>query len=142
MPLDCHLFFDLADNNDRNIVLTSSRPMGPSDDPCKHGRYGAGTPTHLTHSLRLTRREHPTSERIVEDISRLPVTIEQTIAHKGCQVPEEAIHKKGCSRTERKGRSGDRLNSTVSVVACQRHGELRTEAKRLCASLELSVELP
>ena len=54
--------------------------------------------------LRLKWHEHPTSERIVEDISRLPVSIEQTIAHKGCQVPEEAIHKKGCRPHEAEGR--------------------------------------
>ena len=86
MPLDCHLFFDLADNNDKNITLTSSRPMGPKDDPCQHGRFGAGTPTHLSHSLRRTWREHPTSERIVQDIQRLDVTFEQIVAHKGCLV--------------------------------------------------------
>ena len=95
MPLDCHLFFDLADNNDKNIAATSSLPLGPKDDPCKHGRFGAGTPKHLADSLRLTWAEHPTSERILEDILRLPVTIEQIIAHKGkgCVVPEAAIHK-------------------------------------------------
>lgn len=59
----------------------------------EYGRYGVRTATHVSHSLRLTWREHPTGERIVGDISRLPVTIEQTIAHKGCQVPEEADRK-------------------------------------------------
>ena len=45
--------------------------------PCKHGRYCAGTPTQLSHSLRLTWADHPTSERIVEDIPaacRSPLT--------------------------------------------------------------------
>ena len=131
MPLDCHLFFDLADNNDRNITLTSSKPMGPKEEPCKFGRFGAGTPTHLSHSLRLTWADHPTSERIVEDISRLPTTIAATIAHKGCHVPEEAFHKKGCSRKKRKARSGLELSSAVSEVARQRHGELRAKAKSM-----------
>ena len=101
------------------------------DDPCKHGRYGAGTPTHLAHSLRLTWREHPSPERIVEDISRLPLTIDATIERKGCQVPEEAIHRKGCSRTKRKGRSDGGLSSAVSQVASQRQGESREMARRL-----------
>ena len=99
--------------------------MGPKDDPCKHSRYGAGTPTHLSHSLRLTWAEHPSSERIVEDICRLPITIDATIDHKGCYVPEEAFHKKGCSRKKRKARSGLGLSAAVSEAAHQRYGELR-----------------
>eukprot|EP00966_Prymnesium_polylepis_P085522 1980054-Prymnesium_polylepis.1 len=94
------------------------------------GRFGAGTPTHLSHSLRRTWREHPTSERIVQDIQRLDVTLEQIVAHKGCVVPEAAIHKNGCSRTKRKGQPGAGLSSAVSAVARQRHRELRAEAKR------------
>ena len=100
-------------------------------DPPAHGRFGAGTPKHLADSLRLTWAEHPTSERILEDILRLPVTIEQIIAHKGCVVPEAAIHKKGCSRTKRKGQSGSRLSPAVSAVVRQRAGELRAKAEQL-----------
>ena len=135
MPLDCHLFFDLADNTDKNIALTSSLDLGPTDDPCKYGRYGAGTPTHLSHSLRLTWADYPSPERIVEDIQRLPITIEQIIAHKGCLVPEAAIHKKGCSRTKRKGQRGVHMSSAVSKVVHQRHSELRAKAEKLAVGL-------
>jgi hypothetical protein len=135
MPLDCHLFFDLADNTDNNIALTSSLDLGPTDDPCKYGRYGAGTPTHLSHSLRLTWADYPSPERIVEDIQRLPITIEQIIAHKGCLVPEAAIHKKGCSRTKRKGQRGVHMSSAVSKVVHQRHSELRAKAEKLAVGL-------
>ena len=85
-----------------NDVHRSSKPapMCPKEDPCKFGRYGAGTPKHLGDSLRLTWAQHPSSERIVEDIFRLPTTIDATIAHKGCHVGEEAFHKKGCSRKQ------------------------------------------
>jgi hypothetical protein len=131
MPLDCHLFFDVRDSNDRNITLTSSKPMGPKEDPCKFGRYGAGTPKHLGDSLRLTWAQHPSSERIVEDICRLPAAIDATIAHKGCHVPEEAFHKKGCSRKKRKARSGLGLSSAVSEIARQRYGGLRLQAQSM-----------
>jgi hypothetical protein len=131
MPLDTHFFFDLADACDKNIAHTSSCKMGPSDDPCKHGRYGAGTPIHLSHSLCLTWADYPSSERIVEDIQRLPLTIEQIIAHNGCLVPEAAIHKKGCSRTKRKGQPAVRLSSAVSEVVRQRTAELKGQAKQL-----------
>ena len=57
--------------------------------------------------------------------------IEQIIAHKGCVVPEAAIHKKGCSRTKRKGQSGSRLSPAVSAVVRQRAGELRAKAEQL-----------
>ena len=75
----------------------------------------------------------------MEDISRLPATWEQIIAHKGCVVPEAAIHKKGCSRTKRKGATGKRLeglSSAVSEAARQRHGEMRAEAKGLAVRSE------
>ena len=97
------------------------------------------TPTQLSHSLRLTWRQHPTSERIVEDICRLPTAIDATIERQGCQVPEEAIHKKGCSRTKRKGRSDGGfggLSSAVSKVARQRTGELRAMAARASGQSE------
>jgi len=49
--LDCQLFFDLADNNDRNIVLTSSRPMGPKNDPCKSMAATACGQPHMSLTL-------------------------------------------------------------------------------------------
>ena len=73
----------------------------------------------------------PRAGSSIEDISRLPLTIDETIARKGCQVPEEAIHKPGCSRTKRKGRSGVELSSTVSETARQRVGELKEMVKSL-----------
>jgi hypothetical protein len=114
--------------------------MGPSDDPCKYGRYGAGTPTHLSHSLRLTRADYPSSERIVEDILRMDTTIEQIIAQEAvwCQ-RQPGIHKKGCSRTKRKGRPGSELSSAVSKVAQQRVVELRAGGKTLVCDIRLTI---
>ena len=89
----------------------------------------------MGHSLRLTWADYPSPERIVEDIQRLPITIEQIIAHKGCLVPEAAIHKKGCSRTKRKGQRGVHMSSAVSKVVHQRHSELRAKAEKLAVGL-------
>ena len=86
--------------------------------------------------LRHVWRLSPTSERIVQDISRLATTIDQIIAHRGCLVPDFIIHAsmKGCSRTRRTG--GARLGPDVSAVAQKRHAELRAKAQSLCADLE------
>lgn len=135
MPLDFHLNFDVADGIDQAIIHTSSLPMGPKGDPCRHGRYGAGSPEHLAATLRHVWSHSPSSQRIVQDISRLSTTIEQIIAHKGCLVPDLVIHasKKGCSRTRRTGGSGavSRLGPEVSAVAQKRVVELKAQAKSL-----------
>ena len=96
-------------------------------------------------SLRLMWAEHPSSElnseRTVEDICRLPATIDATIAHKGCHVPQEAFHKKGCSRQKRKARSGLGLSSAVSEIARQRYGvwrAARTGQEHVCGVLVMS----
>jgi hypothetical protein len=131
MPLDFHLFEDLHVHLDRNVILTSSKPKGPPDDPCKFGRYCAGTPTELSHSLELTWAEHPTSERIVEDISRLPLVIDQIIEHRGSLVADATIHRQGCSRTKRTGKRGLDVSDAVAAVAKKRVGELRAKAQSM-----------
>ena len=64
--LDFHLFSDLETAVLRNVVGTSSLELG------SEGRYGMGTPIELSSAIRRTWEYCPTSERIVEDISRLP----------------------------------------------------------------------
>ena len=117
---------------------------GPSQKWCSKDSWTAEAysstagvhPDHLAATLRHVWSHTPTSERIVQDISRLSTTIEQIIAHKGCLVPDLVIHasKKGCSRTRRTG--GSRLGPEVSAVAQKRVEELRAQAKSLSGGSE------
>ena len=90
----------------------------------------------LVHSLQLTWADHPSSERIVEDISRLPLVIDQIIEHNGSLVPDATIHRQGCSRTKRTGKRGLAVSDTVAAVAKKRVGELRAKAQSLAGVSE------
>ena len=130
MPLDHHLFDDLEDAVTKNIILTSHLKAGPPDDPCKHGRFDAGTPRALAATMVATWKHHPSSERIVEDIERWPMILEQIVAHKGCVVPDLAIQRAGCSKTKRK-----RFQpcATVDAAAATRAAALREKAESMRA---------
>ena len=52
-------------------------------------QFGLGTPNQLWNSLVLAWEHAPSSERIIEDIERLPRVLEKIIDAKGCVVPDE-----------------------------------------------------
>ena len=113
----------------KNIIMTSSLPMGPPDDPCAHGRYGRGTPRQLADSIQLTLVDHPTSERIVEDISRWVTTLDLIVEHNGSLVPDAVIHRVGCSRTKRREKRPFQPSAAVTAAMKERCLELRGRAK-------------
>ena len=98
MPLDFHLFEDLDYAILQNIVATSSLPAGHED------RYCSGTPRELASAMRCTWAHYPTSERIVEDITRWPIVLEKIIEHGGGTVPDLEVAHNGCSK-RKKGRN-------------------------------------
>ena len=51
MPLNFHLFNGWHMASHDNIIKSSHLPPGPTDNPCKHGRYSAGTPVALSETL-------------------------------------------------------------------------------------------
>ncbi len=51
-------------------------------------QVSTGTPAEVSSSLRRTWQVCPTSERIVQDISRFPAALEKIIAAEGAYVPE------------------------------------------------------
>jgi hypothetical protein len=51
-------------------------------------QVSTGTPAEVSSSLRRTWQVCPTSERIVQDISRFPAALEKSIAAKGAYVRE------------------------------------------------------
>lgn len=137
MPLDFHLFNDWHIGAHDAIIKTSHLPPGPPDKPSKYGRYGAGTPTALSETLRYAWDSNPSAERIVEDVTRWPTTIELIIQHKGCVIPDALIQHAGCSKTKRKG-SGDvrRIgqNPEIAHVARERQKVLRSKAQAMARS--------
>ena len=110
-PEDFHLFNDLHVGAHDNVIKTSSLPKGPSEDPCKHGRYSMGTQLELSETLKYTWEHHPEPWRIVEDIKRWDSTIDLIIQHKGSVVPDALIQQAGRSRTKRKWVPGTRTGA-------------------------------
>ena len=92
MPLDFHLFNDWHIGTHDAIIKTSHLPAGPPDHPSKYGRYGAGTPTALSETLRYAWQHHPPGWRIEQDVTRWPATLDLIIEHKGCVIPDALIH--------------------------------------------------
>eukprot|EP00966_Prymnesium_polylepis_P319026 7368473-Prymnesium_polylepis.1 len=84
-PLDAHLFADLKHAVSKHVVMTCGLDL---DD---EKRFKMGTPKELSDTLRRTWTVHPTPERIVEDISRIPSTVDKIIEHGGGVVPDEVL---------------------------------------------------
>ena len=101
--LDFHLFEDLDYANMQNIIRTSSLDEGDAV------RFDNGTPKQLSSALQRTWMHHPTSERIVEDMSRLPLVLDKIIEHEGGLVPDFEMQHKGCSKRKRKGKDASRI---------------------------------
>ena len=133
--LDFHLFSDLETAILRNVVATSSLPIDSVD------RYAMGTPNELSSALRRTWEYCPTSERIVEDVSRLPWVIDQIIAHEGGLVPDFECEHKGCSKRKRKApASGPQSHSVGASRAYHPPPEVAEAMKLKREELRLKAE--
>ena len=71
-------------------------------DSPSHGPYDDGNPQQLASAVRRTWADNPTSERIVEDMSRYPLVIDKIVEHKGGVVPDFKMQHQGCSKRKRK----------------------------------------
>ena len=117
--------------------LELSKPIG---DP---GRFDNGSPAQLASTLRRTWADHPTSARIVQDVSRYPLVIDKIVEFKGGVVPDNAVQHSGCSRHKRKASPGSERGAIVyepvyvptpevAAVMVARCDVLKVEAKALC----------
>ena len=127
-----HLFEDLDHAVLQNIIRTSSLPQGD------RGRYDNGTPKELASAMVRTWEHHPTSARIVEDMTRLPLVLDKIIEAKGGLVPDFEMQHGGCSKRKRslKGADSAALRSyqpsaEVAAVAEKRRKELRQKAEEM-----------
>jgi len=86
MPLDTHLNQDIHASHDHHVVLTHDAP----DDNIK--KFSGSTPKRLTSSyIRLTHPETgvvPISNRIMEDINRVLLSMERVRQARGCLIDE------------------------------------------------------
>ena len=94
-PLDFHLFEDLEYAILQYIVCTSSLPDGHPD------KYQGGTPLQMSKTLRAAWKCNPTSERIVEDVTRWPIVLRKIIEANGTFVPDFLMQHHGCSKRKR-----------------------------------------
>ena len=85
-----------------------------------------------------TWEHHPTSARIVEDMTRLPLVLDKIIEAKGGLVPDFEMQHGGCSKRKRslKGADSAALRSyqpsaEVAAVAEKRRKELRQKAEEM-----------
>lgn len=138
MALDFHLFEDLDFSTDQNIINTSSLPVANEAELAEGDlglglRYDDGTPKQLSWAMRRTWLHNPTSERIVEDVTRYPLVIDKIVEHKGGVVPDYKMQHAGCSKRKRKVTEESRLyvpSPEVATVAAERRLVLREEASR------------
>ena len=122
-PLDAHLFADLKTAVNRNVTVTAG--LDVEDE----SRFKMGTPTELSETLRRTWSVVPTSERIVEDISRIPSTVAQIVEYKGGVVPDEVVRD---GRRKTRGKRPLVLHPDAAAAAEELMHELRSEVKRTC----------
>ena len=84
-PLDTHLFADLKTAVGRHVVMTCGLDL---DD---ERRFKMGSPGELSDTLRRTWTVEPESWRIVQDISRIPSTVDKIVEHHGGVVPDSVL---------------------------------------------------
>jgi hypothetical protein len=132
--LDFHGFEDLDYAVIRNIVSTSWLPVGHKD------RFDNGNTAELASAVVRTWETHPTSERIVEDMTRLSaVILDKIIEAGGGLVPDFEMQHDGCSKRKRNLRDvsagGCRVYvPTPEVVAAE---EKRCEQLRMQANAKV-----
>ena len=123
MPLDAHLFADLKTAVGRHVVITA----GLDEDDGT--RFKIGTPGELSDTLRRVWKVEPQPYRIIEDVSRIPSTVDKIIEYRGGIVPDAVL------RHGRRGARGKRpmlLHPIAQAAAKQLMGELDSEIKRMC----------
>lgn len=118
------MFGDLDCAIDKNIIRTSSLPVGDSR------RRDDGTQKQLASAMRRSWAHTTTSERIVEDMKRYK--IEKIIELKGGVVPDFGVQHAGCSRRKRKVTAESRMYSPppeVATIVAEQCKQLRAKAE-------------
>ena len=92
--------------------------------------------------MRRTWADYPSSERIVEDVTRYPLVIDKIIEHKGGVVPDFQMQHKGCSKRKRKVTQASRLytpSPEVATIAAERDAKHCARRLRACLPREESM---
>ncbi len=108
--LDSHGFADLTRSMRFHASLSSVYPMG---DP---RRFNMGTPAEVWRTMVRCWQMEPTSERIVQDIQKLPWIIDKIIEAEGCVVQDLAL---------RHGRRGEEWGRASGEGYCSAKPRMR-----------------
>ena len=122
-PLDAHLFADLKIAVNKHVVMTCGLRV---DDPL---RFKMGTPQELAQTLVRSWSVSPEGWRIVQDISRIPETVNKIIEHAGCTVPD-AVLRHG-RREQRSKRPPAELHPDAVTAAAELVSELNSEIEQV-----------
>ena len=107
----------------RHVVMSDDRRARPG----RRVGFKMGTPEELSETLIRTWDVVPTPERIVEDISRIPSTVEKIIEHRGGIVPDSVLR---TGRRSQRGKRPMQLHPDAHAAAEELLGELGEEIKR------------
>lgn len=84
MPLDSHLFADIKEGVAKNVAFSF---FFDDDDPDK---YSLRTPTHVFDAIQRTIATGcPSTERIIQDIMKLPLALQRIVEADGCYIDDE-----------------------------------------------------
>ena len=113
----------LLGQDDRQPLVWWGRRSGPA---LPKGKVGPQV-TIVTQILPGT---HPTSERIVEDVTRWPLVIDKIIEYKGGLVPDFAMCHDGCSKRKRRAHGSTfEPAPDVAAIGAERRAVLRRMAQ-------------
>ena len=90
------------------------------------GRFKIGTPSELSATIRRVWTLVPEPHRIIEDVSRIPSTVDKIIEHRGGVVPDAVL---------RHGRRGVRGKRPMVL-----HPEAKAAAEKLIEELDSEVK--
>lgn len=121
MPMDAHLFADLKTAVGRHVVVTAGRDKD-DETRCKHG-----TPRELSATLRKAWTVVPEPHRIIEDVSRIPSTVDKIIEYRGGVVPDAVLRH---GRRSLRGKRPMVLHPEAQAAAEELLIELDAEVKR------------
>ena len=80
-------------------------------------RYDDSTQHELSQAMRRTWATNPSSERIVEDMTRYPLVIDKIVECKGGIVPDYKAQHAGCSKRKRKTTESTQLYTVSPGMA-------------------------
>ena len=120
MPLDNHLFADITEGVSRNVALT----FGMKDND-RH-KYSLATPKKAYEPIQRTIKSGcPHKTRIMEDIERIPRTMQRIIEARGTYIADSEGLRNGTRDDARREALRDTIDSTVMARFLEGIGNMK-----------------